>query len=101
MRIRYNMAMRHRLWLFPLMFVLLSAHSQIACAQTATLKEIHAEGMKTFTEAQAVTLPGLAIGSKVVRQELQDAADILLRSGLLAKVSYKFDPRNDAVFLSF
>ena len=101
MRIRYNTAMRHRLWLFPLAFVLLSAHSQIARAQTATLKEIHAEGMKTFTEAQVATLSGLAIGSKVGRQELQDAADILLRSGLFAKVSYKFDTRNDAVFLTF
>jgi outer membrane protein assembly factor BamA len=101
MRFRYNTLMRHCVGSFLLALLLLSAHPQSAHAQTATLKEIHAEGMKTFTEAQVASLSGLVIGSKVGRQELQDAADLLLRSGLFAKVSYKFDTRNDAVLLTF
>jgi outer membrane protein assembly factor BamA len=101
MRFRYNTLMRHRFWLFLLALLLLSARPQNARAQTATLKEIHAEGMKTFTEAQVAKLSGLAIGSQVGRQELQEAADLLLRSGLFAKVTYKFDTRNDALFLTF
>ncbi len=95
------MLMRHRLWLFPLAVVLFLAHSPSAYPQTATLKEIHADGMKTFTEAQIASLSGLAIGSQVGRKELQDAADLLLRSGLFAKVTYKFDTHNDAVSLTF
>jgi outer membrane protein assembly factor BamA len=101
MRFRYNTIMRHRLGLFPASFLFLFAHPPIAHAQSATLKEVHAEGMKTFTEAQVANLSGLVIGSKVGRQELQDAADLLLRSGLFAKVAYKFDTRNDAVLLTF
>jgi outer membrane protein assembly factor BamA len=93
--------MRHYLWLFPLAFLLSIAHPPNAYPQTATLKEIHADGMKTFTEPQIALLSGLAIGSQVGRKELQDAADILLRSGLFAKVSYKFDTHNDAVSLTF
>jgi outer membrane protein assembly factor BamA len=93
--------MRHYLWLFPLAFLLSLAHPPNAYPQTATLKEIHAEGLKTFTEPQIALLSGLAVGSQVGRKELQDAADILLRSGLFAKVSYKFDTHNDAVSLTF
>jgi outer membrane protein assembly factor BamA len=93
--------MRHRLCLFPLTFFLILALAPAAYSQTATLKEIHADGMKTFTEAQIATLSGLAIGSQVGRKELQDAADVLLRSGLFAKVSYKFETHNDDVSLTF
>jgi len=93
--------MRHRLWLFPLTFFLILALAPAAYPQTATLKEIHADGMKTFTESQIASLTGLSIGSQVGRKELQDAADVLLRSGLFAKVSYKFDTHNDSVSLTF
>jgi outer membrane protein assembly factor BamA len=93
--------MRHRLWLFPLGFLLLLALAPQSFAQTATLKEIHAEGMKTFTESQIASLSGLEIGSQVGRKELQDSADLLLRSGLFAKVSYKFDTHNNDVSLTF
>jgi len=93
--------MRHRFWLFPLTFILILALAPAAYSQTATLKEIHADGMKTFTEAQIASLSGLNIGSQVGRKELQDAADVLLRSGLFAKVSYKFDTHNDSVSLTF
>jgi outer membrane protein assembly factor BamA len=92
--------MRHYLWLFPLAFLLSSAYPPNAYSQTATLKEIHAEGMRTFTEPQVALLSGLPIGSLVGRKELQDAADLLLRSGLFGKVTYKFDTHNDAVSLT-
>ena len=70
-------------------------------SQTATLREIHAEGMKTFTEAQVATLSGLSMGSQVSKKELQDASDLLVRSGLFAKVTYKYETHNDAVTLTF
>jgi outer membrane protein assembly factor BamA len=93
--------MRHRLWLFPLACLLFLAQTPGAYAQTATLKEIHAEGMKTFTEVQIASLSGLAIGSQVGRQDLQSGADILVRSGLFAKVTYKFETHNDNLSLSY
>ena len=93
--------MRPRSWFVPLAFFLAVAFAPKAYPQTATLKEIHAEGMKTFTEAQVASLSGLQINSQVGRKELQDAADLLLRSGLFAKVNYKFDTHNDDVTLTF
>jgi len=70
-------------------------------AQTSALSEVHAEGMKILSEAQAVQLTGLTSGSQVGKQELQDAADILVRSGLFAKVNYNFTTHNDAVSVTF
>ncbi len=93
--------MRPRSWIVPLAFFLVVALAPKAYPQTATLKAIHAEGMKTFTEAQVANLSGLQINSQVGRKELQDAADLLLRSGLFAKVNYKFDTHNDDVTLTF
>jgi len=93
--------MRQPLRLFPLALFLLLALPPYLYPQTATLKEIHADGMKTLTEAQVASLSGLAIGSQVGRKDLQDAADLLLRSGLFAKVTYKFQTHNDTVSLTF
>ena len=93
--------MRPRSWFVPLAFFLVVALAPKAYPQTATLKAIHAEGMKTFTEAQVANLSGLQINSQVGRKELQDAADLLLRSGLFGKVNYKFDTHNDDVTLTF
>jgi outer membrane protein assembly factor BamA len=93
--------MRKTLWLFPLALLLPLAHPANVYSQTAKLKEVHAEGMKTFTEAQVASLSGLTVGSEVGRKELQDGADLLLRSGLFAKVNYKFDTHNDTVVLTF
>ena len=70
-------------------------------AQTAALKEVHAEGLKTLTEPQLVQLTGLSIGSQVGRKDLQDSADILVRSGLFATVNYSFATRNDSVIVTF
>jgi outer membrane protein assembly factor BamA len=70
-------------------------------AQTAALKEIHAEGLKTLTEPQLIQLTGLSVDSQVGRKDLQDSADILVRSGLFAKVNYSFTTKNDAVIVTF
>jgi len=72
-----------------------------ASAQTATLREVHTEGLKTLTEPQVIALAGLTLGSQVGRKELQDAADNLVRSGLFANVNYKFDTHNEDVKLTF
>ena len=93
--------MRYRPWFFLLALLLSLALAPNSYSQTATLKEIHAEGMKTFSEAQIASLSGLQIGSQVGRQELQDSADLLLRSGLFAKVTYKFDTHNNDVTLTY
>lgn len=93
--------MRQRLWLFPLILLLLLVHPACLYPQTATLKQIHADGLKTFSEEQVASLSGLAIGSQVGRNDLQEAANLLLRSGLFAKVNYKFDTHNDDVILTF
>jgi outer membrane protein assembly factor BamA len=93
--------MRRYLWLFPLVSLSLLALAAPSYSQTATLKAIRAEGVSTFTEAQVASLSGLQIGSQIGRKELQDAADLLLRSGLFAKVSYKFDTHNNDVTLTF
>ena len=93
--------MRRRPWLFPLALFSLLALAPHAYPQTAKLKEIRAEGMKTFTEAQVASLSGLEIGSQVGRQDMQDSANLLLRSGLFAKVNFKFDTHNDDLTLTY
>ena len=93
--------MRQRFWLIPLAFLVLLAQPRAALPQTATLKAIHAEGMKTFTEEQVATLTGLGVNSQVGRQEMQDGADLLLRSGFFSKVNYKFETHNDAVTVTY
>jgi len=92
--------MRLRLFL-PLGFVLFFALPNLLNAQTAILKEIHADGLKKLTEAQAISLSGLATGAQVGRKELQDGADALVKTGLFGKVSYNFTTHNDAVSLTF
>ena len=75
--------------------------SPLLHAQTATLREARAEGAKHLTEAQIVSLTGLAPGSQVGRKELQDAADALVRTGLFAKVNFKFETHNDNLVVTF
>ena len=70
-------------------------------AQTATLREVRVEGAKHLTEAQIVPLTGLAPGVQVGRKELQDAADALVRTGLFAKVNFKYDTHNDNLVATF
>jgi outer membrane protein assembly factor BamA len=84
-----------------LAFALSFALPSLLNAQTATLKEIHADGLKKLTETQVISLSGLSTGAQVGRKELQDAADALVKSGLFAKVNYNFTTHNDAVSLTF
>lgn len=70
-------------------------------AQTATLREVRVDGAKHLTESQIASLTGLAPGAQVGRKELQDAADMLVRTGLFAKVNFKFDTHNDNLVVTF
>jgi outer membrane protein assembly factor BamA len=92
--------MRRRLRFFRLVFFAVSLPGRLY-SQTATLHEVRAEGMKTFTEVQVASLSGLSVGSQVSKKDLQDASDLLVRSGLFAKVTYKYDTHNDAVTVTF
>ena len=75
--------------------------SPLVHAQTATLREVRVEGAKHLTQAQIVPLTGLAPGAQVGRKDLQDAADALVRTGLFAKVNFKFDTHNDNLVVTF
>jgi outer membrane protein assembly factor BamA len=72
-----------------------------AHAQTSELKEVHVAGLKNLAEEQVVYLSGLKTGAQVGKSDLQEAADALVRTGLFAKVGYKFDTRQDKVFVTF
>src|SRR5882762_2049665 len=87
-----------RTGLTALAFLFLSTFAQ---AQTSTLHEIHAEGMKTLTQPQIATLSELAPGSQVGKPDLQSAADKLVQTGLFSKVSYNFKTQPDGVILTF
>jgi outer membrane protein assembly factor BamA len=75
--------------------------SPLVHAQTATLREVRVEGAKHLTEAHISSLTGLAPGAQVGRKELQDAADVLVRTGLFAKVNFKYDTHNDNLVVTF
>ncbi len=87
----------------PLLFAVCFAFlvSPAVHAQTATLREVRVEGQKHLTEEQIALLTGLTRGAQVGRTELQDAADALVRTGLFAKVNFKFDTHNDNLGVTF
>src|SRR5258706_13987540 len=87
----------------PLLFTAFLAIlvSPLLHAQTSTLREVRVEGAKHLTEPQIVSLTGLAPGSQVGRKELQDAADALGRTGLFAKVNFKYDTHNASLVVTF
>ncbi len=92
--------MRLRL-LVPLAFVFFFALANLIYAQTATLKEVQVDGLRKLSEPQVVALSGLSLGAQVGRKELQDAADVLVRSGMFAKVTYNFSTHNNDLTLTF
>jgi outer membrane protein assembly factor BamA len=98
---RYYNCMRRRLCFLACACFLALALSPCSYPQTAILKAIHAEGMKTFSEEQIAQISGLQLNSQVGRQDLQDAANLLLRSGLFANVNYKYDTHNDDLTITF
>ena len=93
------MRIRWTLLLFTAFLAILV--SPLLHAQTSTLREVRVEGAKHLTEPQIVSLTGLAPGSQVGRKELQDAADALVRTGLFAKVNFKYDTHNDNLVVTF
>src|SRR5579871_3319404 len=68
---------------------------------TATLREVRADGLKTFTNEQVAALSGLQIGQRVGRDDLQAAADKLVGSGVFAHVKYNFQSRADGLVVIF
>src|SRR5215475_4253553 len=78
-----------------------AAGGQAGGEGTSTLREVHAEGQKTLSEAQVAALAGLQVGAQVGRKELQDGADKLVASGLFATVRYDFRTRVEGVTLNF
>src|SRR5215467_12965286 len=75
----------------------LPAAAQTADNVTASLREVRIEGQKHLSEAQAVAITGLSVGSQVGRTDLQVAADKLTQTGLFDKVSYRFETRTGVV----
>src|SRR5216684_6448352 len=77
------------------------ARAQAPETATATLREIHADGMKILSEPQVVALSKLTAGSQVRKADLQTGADQLVQTGLFAKVSYNFQARGEDVSVTF
>ncbi len=71
------------------------AFAQSSDSDTATLKAIHADGIKHLTEPQVVALSGLSAGSTVGKQDLQSGADRLLQTGLFSNVKYTFQSKDE------
>jgi len=78
-----------------------AAAAAAAAAGTATLREIHSDGLKSLTESQVASLSGLQPGAQAGRDDLQAAADKLLETGLFAKVKYNFQTRADGLLVTF
>jgi outer membrane protein assembly factor BamA len=68
---------------------------------TAALREVKADGLKTFTTDQVTTLSGLQIGQQVGKDDLQAAADKLVQSGVFAHVKYNIQSRADGLVVTF
>ena len=77
------------------------AQSSAAAESTATLRDVHAEGMKSLSEDQVVALSKLTPGSQIGRGDLKTAADDLFRTGIFAKVTYNFQTRLDGVSVTY
>jgi outer membrane protein insertion porin family len=86
---------------FAALTVFPHAAAQTSPAPTATLREVHSDGLKSLTESQITALSGLQPGTQAGRDDLQAAADKLLQSGLFAKVQYNFQTRNEGVLVTF
>jgi outer membrane protein assembly factor BamA len=89
------------------LFVLITCVSGLPCSAqspdtpTAPLKELHADGFKSLTEPQVVSLTGLEAGSQIGKKDIQAGADRLVLTGLFSKVSYNFQTRATGVFANY
>jgi len=77
------------------------ADAQTPPAATAPLRELHVEGFKILSEPQILSLTELQIGSQVGKDDLQAAADRLVKSGLFSKVNYSFQTRGQGVSVTY
>jgi outer membrane protein assembly factor BamA len=77
------------------------AGAQAPPAATAPLRELHVEGFKILTEAQILSLTELQIGSQVGKEDLQAAADRLVKSGLFSRVNYSFQTHGQGVSVTY
>src|SRR5713226_2419918 len=81
--------------------VALPSSSQDVEGPTAPLHEVHADGFKSFTEAQVIALTGLQPRTPVTKKDLQTGADHLVQSGLFFKVNYNFQTGNSGVLVTY
>jgi outer membrane protein assembly factor BamA len=81
--------------------IALPSFAQEATEPTAPLREIHADGFKSFTEEQVTGLIGLQPGTQVGRKDLQAGADRLVQSGLFMKVNYNFQTLASGVHVTY
>jgi outer membrane protein assembly factor BamA len=86
---------------FASILLFLPAQAQTPAPATANLHEIRAEGLKTLSETQVITISQLEKGSQVGKSELQAAADRLLQTGMFAKVNYSFQTHADGLTVTF
>jgi outer membrane protein assembly factor BamA len=75
--------------------------AQTSAPNSASLHEIHVDGLKRLTEAQIISITELQLNSEVSRESLQAAADKLVASGLFAHVKYDFHTKGDQVTVNF
>src|SRR5271170_8291328 len=87
--------------LFTSILLFLPAQAQTPAPGTSSLHEIRAEGLKTLSEPQIISLSQLEKGSQVGKTELQAAADRLLQTGMFAKVNYNFQTRAEGLSVTF
>jgi outer membrane protein assembly factor BamA len=87
--------------IFASIFLFIPAQAQTPAPATASLHEIRAQGLKTLSESQIISLSQLEKGSQVGKTELQAAADRLLQTGMFAKVNYNFQTRADGLTVTF
>jgi outer membrane protein assembly factor BamA len=76
-------------------------NAQTAGEGTAPLREVKSDGQKILSEGQIAALTELKIGAQVGRGDLQNAADILVTSGLFSTVQYDFKTRAEGLTLTF
>jgi outer membrane protein assembly factor BamA len=100
--------MRSRIHLSAVLsFVLLLACAPCALAQEGSsgkkmrLSKIEFSGLRAHPESDAIATSGLQVGQSVDRQMLDDAAQRLLDSGLVKKLSYRYHTSGGQATVTF
>jgi len=77
------------------MLVSLPADCAAQEAEKGKLSEVRLEGLKTLAQEPVLNAMGLHPGEVVGRDDLQAAADRLLKTGLFSKVAYEFHSQGE------